>query len=399
MDIDNNSYILTVNAGSSSIKFGLFTATDNARQLLYAEVVNIGKPIANFSVKGELATGTPVQEVAAANHQAAAKILIDYLLKCVPAPSVAAVGHRLVHGGPNYFEPRLIEQPMIEDLRRLTVFDPEHLPVELQLIGIFQQMFPAAKHVACFDTAFHRDLPVESRILPIPRRYEAQGVRRYGFHGLSYTYVMSRLAELGDESAASGRVILAHLGSGVSLAAVRGGKSIDTTMGLTPAAGVPMSTRSGDLDPGVALYLARSEGLDVEGFYRLVNFQSGLLGVSGITPDMKELLEKEETDSRASDAVRLFCYQVKKAIGGLSAALGGLDTLVFCGGMAENAPKIRARVCEGLEYLGINIDETRNLNADNVISADSSRVNVRIIHTDESVTIVRSVLQLIKEAV
>ena len=222
-----------------------------------------------------------------------------------------------------------------------------------------------------------------ARLLPIPRRYEAQGVRRYGFHGLSYAFLMGELARLAGTEAAQGRVILAHLGNGASLAAVRDGKPVDTSMSFTPTAGVPMSTRSGDLDPGLVWYLARTESLDGKRFNEMVNFQSGLLGVSETSSDMRDLLEHETQDVRAAEAVALFCYQVKKWVGAFAAALGGLDTLVFAGGIGENAPAVRARICDGLGFLGIELEEKRNAANAGVISSETSRVPVRVIHTDE----------------
>jgi acetate kinase len=245
--------------------------------------------------------------------------------------------------------------------------------------------------VACFDTAFHHDLPRVARLLPIPRRFEAKGVRRYGFHGLSYAYLMKELTRLAGPEAAQGRVILAHLGNGASLAAVLGGKSQDTSMSFTPTAGVPMSTRSGDLDPGLHWYLARTEGLDPKAFNEMVNFQSGLLGISETSSDMRVLLDHETQDVRAAEAVALFCYEVKKRIGAFAAALGGLDTLVFAGGIGENAPVVRARICEGLEFLGIGIDEKRNASNEGLISSSAGRVSVRVIHTDEELMIAETI--------
>jgi acetate kinase len=249
--------------------------------------------------------------------------------------------------------------------------------------------------VACFDTAFHHDLPRVARLLPIPRRYEAQGLRRYGFHGLSYAFLMGELARLAGSEATQGRVILAHLGNGASLAAVRYGKSVDTSMSFTPAAGVPMSTRSGDLDPGLFWYLARTEGLDPKRFNDMVNFQCGLLGVSETSSDMRDLLEHEAQDVRAAEAVALFCYQVKKWIGAFAATLGGLDTLVFAGGIGENASVVRARICDGLRFLGIELDEKRNLANDGVISAAAGPVVVRVIRTDEERMIAEMVCRVL----
>jgi acetate kinase len=234
-----------------------------------------------------------------------------------------------------------------------------------------------------------------ARLLPIPRRYEAQGVRRFGFHGLSYAYLMGELASVAGPEAANGRVILAHLGNGASLAAVRNGKSVDTSMALTPAAGVPMSTRSGDLDPGLVSYLARTEKMSTKQFGEMVNFKSGMLGISETSSDMQDLLECEANDERAAEAVAIFCYQVKKWIGAFAAALGGLDTLVFAGGIGENAPTIRARICDGLEFLGIELDERRNADRAPWISTGTARVKVRVIHTDEELMIARSVMQVL----
>jgi acetate kinase len=245
--------------------------------------------------------------------------------------------------------------------------------------------------VACFDTAFHRTMPRVARLLPIPRRYDAKGVQRYGFHGLSYAYLMEELARLGDPAATAGRVILAHLGNGASMAAVRDGKSIDTSMGFTPTAGLVMSARSGDLDPGLAPYLGRTERMTTKQFYEMVNHQSGLLGVSETSSDMRDLLAQEAHDIRAAEAVALFCYQAKKWIGAFAAALGGLDTLVFAGGIGENAPSVRARICDGLGFLGVELNESRNVESAGMISTDAGAVTVRVIRTDEDLMIARSV--------
>jgi acetate kinase len=300
-----------------------------------------------------------------------------------------------VHGGPKYSKPQRITAEMIEELRGLSPFDPEHLPEEILLTEAFHRRFPDLPQVACFDTDFHHDLPRVARLLPIPRRYEVQGVRRYGFHGLSYAFLMEELARLAGGEAAQGRVILAHLGNGSSLAAVRNGKPVDTSMSFTPTAGVPMSTRSGDLDPGLIWYLARTEKMGAKQFNEMVNFQSGLLGVSETSSDMRDLLDREAQDIRAAEAIALFCYQLKKWIGAYAAALGGLDTLVFSGGIGENAPTVRARSCEGLGFLGIELDEKQNTANEGVISAAAGRVAVRVIHTDEELMIARSVTRLL----
>ena len=333
--------------------------------------------------------------VTAPDHTVAVGALMDWIEERIGVGMLTAVGHRVVHGGPKYSEPQRITAEMVEELHRLSPFDPEHLPEEILLTGAFHRRFPDLPQVACFDTAFHHDLPRVARLLPIPRRYEAQGVRRYGFHGLSYAFLMGELARLAGPEAAQGRVILAHLGNGASLAAVHDGKPVDTSMSFTPTAGVPMSTRSGDLDPGLVWYLARTEKMSAKQFNEMVNFQSGLLGVSETSSDMRDLLDRETQDVRAAEAVALFCYQVKKWIGAFAAALGGLDTLVFAGGIGEKAPVVRARICDGLGFLGIELEEKRNAANAGVISADASRVAVRVIHTDEEWMIANTVCRVL----
>ena len=390
-----NPRILTINGGSSSIKFALYESGASLQRILEGSMDRIGDPKATLQVKGVNPADNFSKSVAAPDHTAAAGVLMDWIEKRGGPKTLAAVGHRVVHGGPKYSEAQRITAEMVEELKRLSAFDPEHLPEEILLTKEFHCRFPDLPQVACFDTAFHHDLPRVARLLPIPRRYEAKGVRRYGFHGLSYAYLMKELARLAGPEAAQGRVILAHLGNGASLAAVRGGKSQDTSMSFTPTAGVPMSTRSGDLDPGLHWYLARTEGLDPKAFNEMVNFQSGLLGISETSSDMRVLLDHETQDVRAAEAVALFCYQVKKWIGAFAAALGGLDTLVFAGGIGENAPLVRARICDGLEFLGIGIDEKRNASNEALISSSAGRVAVRVIHTDEELMIAETVCSVL----
>jgi acetate kinase len=295
----------------------------------------------------------------------------------------------------HHAEPVIVTPALLGELHRLIPYDPDHLPSEIELIEAFRQRHPGLPQVACFDTTFHRGMPRVAKLIPIPRRYETKGVQRYGFHGLSYAYLMEELVRLGEFAATSGRVILAHLGSGASLAAVRDGKSIDTSMGFTPASGLPMGTRSGDLDPGLISFLARTEHMSPAQFDHMVNDESGLLGVSEISSDVRDLLAKQAVDVRAAEAVALFCYQTKKWIGAFAAALGGLDTLVFAGGIGENAPLIREWICEGLGFLGVELDAGRNEKNAPLISPDTARVKVRVIRTDEELMIGRSVARVL----
>jgi acetate kinase len=390
-----NPRILTINGGSSSIKFALFDASEPLRRVLWGGIERIGLPDASLRVHGIELADNFVRAVSVSDHTSAVAILMDWMEQRIRLTTLSAVGHRVLHGGAKYYTPQRITSELVAELHELSPFDPDHMPEEILLTEAFHRRFPRLPQFACFDTAFHHDLPRVAQILPIPRRYEAAGVRRYGFHGLSYEFLMGELGRQGGNAAAQGRVILAHLGNGASLAAVLHGKPIDTSMGFTPSAGVPMSTRSGDLDPGLVWYLSRTEKMTAHQFSEMINLHSGLLGVSETSSDMRDLLQQEAYDVRAAEAVSLFCYQVKKWIGAYAAALGGLDTLVFAGGIGENAPAVRSRICEGLGFLGIAVDEKRNAANDSVFSSSTSRVAVRMIHTDEELMIARTVCQLL----
>ncbi|MEO8683624.1 MAG: acetate/propionate family kinase [Devosia sp.] len=390
--------VLTINAGSSSIKFAVFDPTDLSRRELHGSIERIGLPGTLFVAKGPLPDDNFSRSIEAADHSAAAAALTDFITDRLGQGNLAAIGHRVVHGGPTYSAPQQIDAEMVAKLGALSAFDPEHLPEELRLIEAFHKRFPDVPQLACFDTAFHHDLPRVAQLLPIPRRYDGLGVRRYGFHGLSYTFLMEKLSELDGPKAARGRIVLAHLGNGASLAAVHDGQSVDTSMSFTPTAGVPMGTRSGDLDPGLAGYLAHLENMSSEQFSEMANSHSGLLGISETSSDMRVLLDKEARDGRAAEAVALFCYEVKKRIGAFAAALGGLDTLVFAGGIGENAPSVRARVCADLGFLGIKLDTARNNRTAEVISSETGRVKVRVIHTDEERVIAQAVTHLLASA-
>lgn len=387
--------LLTVNGGSSSVKFAVFEAGAGLRRVVAGSIQGVGLARATFQAAGARDGDTFRREIAVRDHVTAVGVLAQWLETRLRPGDLVAIGHRVVHGGPRYSAPQRITPALVEELHRLSPFDPEHLPEEILLTETFHRRYPALPQVACFDTAFHHDLPRVAQLFAIPRRYYVRGVRRYGFHGLSYAYLMEELARVAGPPAARGRVVLAHLGNGASLAAVRDGKPMDTTMGLTPASGVPMSTRAGDLDPGLVWYLARTEGVDAKKFNAMINFESGLRGVSETTSDMRELLSREATDERAADAVGLFCYQLRKGIGALAAALGGIDTLVFSGGIGERSPDVRARACEGLDFLGLTLDARCNADGAAVISAPESRVTVRVMHTDEELVIAHTVCRVL----
>lgn len=387
-----NKNLLTINGGSSSIKFALYKAVLPLKRGLHGVVDRIGLSGTNLTYHD--ADGQPLasRQLNAADHKSAANSLLDWLETQPDFKSVKAFGHRVVHGM-KHTAPEIVTPELLAELHRISPYDPDHLPREIELIEVIRQRHPQMPQLACFDTAFHQTMPRVAKLLPIPRRFDAKGIQRYGFHGLSYSYLMEELTRLGDPAGKTGRVILAHLGNGASMAAVLDGKSIDTSMCFTPTSGLVMSTRSGDLDPGLAPYLARTEQMTTQQFYDMVNHQSGLLGVSETSSDMRDLLAHEKADVRAAEAVALFCYQAKKWVGGYAAALGGLDTLVFAGGIGENAPLVRARICKDLDFLGMELSDAHNEETAPVISTSASRVTVRVIRTDEELMIARSVLR------
>jgi len=386
-------HVLTINSGSSSIKFAVYDITASPQRIATGQVERIGLHNARFRATG--AERQTNETIAAGNHDQAVERIISWLDQHGGLASIAAVGHRIVHGGDQFVESIAIDSKVIGELQRLAPLAPNHLPGEIAAIEAIQSRCPTLPQFGCFDTAFHRDLPRDARLLAVPRRYEAAGIRRYGFHGLSYQYLLRELERVAGSDAAHGRVIFAHLGAGCSLAAVKEGRCIDTTMGFTPTAGLVMATRSGDLDPGLLVHLIRTENLSADALEALVNRQSGLLGVSETSSDIRDLLAAESNDPRAAEAVSLFCYQLRKWIGAYAAALQGLDTLVFSAGIGENSADIRARVCAGLRYLGIGLDAGRNQSNAAVISRDGTPVTVRVIRTDEESMIVAEVIRLL----
>jgi acetate kinase len=307
---------------------------------------------------------------------------------------IHAISHRIVHGGSRYSAPQLITPQLMRELREIASIDPDHLPQAITVIESVSRRFPHLPQVVCFDTAFHRTMPRVAQLCPLPERYFDEGIFRYGFHGISYEYIMSELRLLDGEKA-DGRVVVAHLGNGASMAAIKNGRSLDTTMGFTSTSGLLMGTRSGDIDPGVLLYLLKNREMTVDMIDSLINKKAGLLGVSGISADMEILLADEDTNHNAADAIALFCYRAKKYLAAFVAVLGGLDILVFTAGIGEHAPVIRDRICSGLEILGIRVDPARNRQNAAVISNGDSRVTVRVMKTNENLMLARHAVDVL----
>jgi acetate kinase len=364
-----NNAILAINSGSSTVKCALFTFDATPALLAHGAIAGAG--------------ATVVPE------------LIAWIEAHIDRSAIVAVGHRIVHGGPLHQDPQVITKRVRDDLEQFVAFAPNHLPDEIAMIDAIERYAPGTPQVACFDTAFHQSMPVVARRLPIPIAYEKRGIRRYGFHGLSYAFLLEELTRVDGREAARGRVLLAHLGSGSSLAAVREGVSIDTTMGFTPIGGVVMSTRSGDLDPGVVTYLERAAELSADRVEDILSKQSGLQAISESTGDMQQLLARESSEPLAHLAVAVYVYSVVKAIGALTAVLGGLDTLVFSGGIGEHAAVVRARICDTFAFLGLTLDGEANARHAARISAPVSRIVARVIPTNEELMIARSTFQLV----
>jgi acetate kinase len=380
---------LCLNSGSSSLKFALYQLGEAETLLAAGAVERIGLPDGHLWIHDADKTVLTEAHRDVPDHRAAVHTTFA-TLKQLHLPQPAAVGHRLVHGGPDHAAPERVTPELMASLQRLVALAPLHLPSEIQGIKAVATRFPNLPQVVCFDTAFHRRMPEMARRFPLPRALWDEGLRRYGFHGLSYEYIVETLG-----AAAHGRTIIAHLGNGASLAAVRDGQPFDTTMGFTPTGGCMMGTRSGDLDPGILLYLMHEKHYDARQIEHLVNHEAGLLGVSGISPDMKTLLDKRESEPHAAQAVEMFCYALRKYIGALTAVLGGLDTLVFTGGIGERAAPVRWEVCRGLEYLGLHLDPQRNAVHADPSSTPHSSCTVRVIPTNEDLMIARHTRVLI----
>lgn len=378
--------VLTINSGSSSIKFSLYGAGPAPSLLISGRLERIGLAEGRFSAADSHGTSLAGQALALPEHAAALSLLFEWLRHRPEARGMQAVVHRVVHGGAKYTLPARIDRELLDELRRLVPFAAEHLPHEIKAIEAVGSAFPGLPQVACFDTSFHRSMPKVATTFSIPAEVRDEGVVRYGFHGLSYEYIMEELTRTAPERA-KGRMIIAHLGNGCSMAAVKEGRCVDTTMGFTPLGGLVMSTRTGDLDPGIIVYLLRTRGYGPDELNRVLNKESGLLGISGISPDMADLLSREKTEPSARLAVDVFCYQARKFMGALACALGGLDTLVFTAGIGENAPEIRERILEGMGFLGLEIDRETNLANGPVIS--KGPVQIRVMKTNEELMLAR----------
>lgn len=382
--------ILVLNTGSSSIKFAMFENGTSLNAGIRGSISHIGQ--AQSFLK--LQRGNKPEEkkeTQAANHTEALQLIANWLKG--EGMEIHAIGHRLVHGGPHHYLPTLITPQLISDIQQYIAFAPEHLPNALAAITAMQQHYPDTKQIACFDTAFHWHMPAVAQSLPLPTNITEQGIRKYGFHGLSYEYIYAELQKTYPDIRQK-KIVIAHLGNGASMVAIKDGKSIDTTMGFTPAGGLVMSSRIGDIDPGVLIYLLQHYKYTAEQLNELLNHQSGLKGISGISGDMQTL---QQSDSiKAQLAIDVFCYQAQKHLGALIAALGGIDVLVFTGGIGEVAAGIRSHICTNMQYAGIELNDILNKENKQIISSVGSKATVHVIATDEEYTIAQHVAQLIK---
>lgn len=381
MNHSTRQRVLAINVGSSSLKVSRYRLDDGERLELTATGERIGQSGSRVSITAADGSSLLDRSEPLPDYQVAFATLLDAIRSSSHGNDLLAVGHRIVHGGRSYSAPQPITDAVVADLRGLIPLDPDHLPQAIAVLAAARDALPDIPHIACFDTAFHATMPPVARRYPLPRAYADEGIVRYGFHGLSYESIVQTLRERGPLPA---RLIVAHLGSGASMTAIRDGQSVETTMGFTPTGGLMMGTRTGDIDPGVILYLLRQQRLDVNAVSNLVTRQAGLLGVSGRSSDVRDLLGRLPEDADATAAVELFCYSARKAIGALAVVLGGLDELIFTGGIGEHAAPVRIGICSGLEFLGIRIDPDRNSDSAPTISPNDAAVPVRVIRTDEN---------------
>jgi acetate kinase len=386
MPIAPSNQVLVINTGSSSIKFALYAGSAPAAPLWSGAVSDIGSAGSSLSVQGPPKLACE-RRFAIPEHVTAASVLRDWLLEHLAPDAPLVIAHRVVYGGPECCAMRVLDSALLDALYQGASVHPEHLPHELHVFEVLRRAYPQAAQLACFDSSFHASMPARAAMLPIPRAYYARGVRRYGFHGLSCAWLMGELTRVAGPLAAAGKTVIAHLGGGASITAVHNGRSCDTSMGLTPAGGVMSGSRCGDVDPGLAWYLFRHEHMTPSAFQHMANEQSGLLGISGTSSNLRTLLEREAGDPHAAEAIEMFCYQVRKTIWAMAGAMDGIDTLIFSGGTGEHAASVRARVCAGLSALGVVLDEHSNGDNAALISAPGSGVTVRVLHSDEAAMI------------
>jgi acetate kinase len=386
--------ILTLNSGSSSLKFSIYQIGSEERLFVSGKLARIGLSGGSIEMSGE-GLESFREEVELPDHATAIRVVFEHLEKQKLAGDLSAIGHRVVMGGPNHTEPQRVMPELLRELDELCRIDPPHLPAAIKTIEAAQKFRPGILQVACFDTAFHRTMPKVAQTYALPRALvERLGLLRYGFHGLSYEYILSELRRV-EPAAAEGKVVIAHLGNGASMTALRGGKSVETTMGFTPAGGLVMSSRPGDLDPGVLVHLITQKQMSGAELNALIYKDSGLLGVSGLSPDMQDL--EKSKNPEAEEAIALFCYEARKFLGAMAAVLDGIETLIFTGGIGENSGLVRGRICEGFSYLGVEIDEAKNRNHAEIISKPESRVTVRVMKTNEELMIARHTAKIFNQ--
>jgi acetate kinase len=376
--------VLALNSGSSSLKFGLYlVGTSRTEMLISGEAQSIGDEKGKFYAR-DSGDNALFSETVSIPSQREAIVRIGRLLADSKMPAPAAIGHRIVHGGPKLRRHCFIDDSVLRQLEAATAFAPLHIPSALSVIRFAQEHFPGLPQVACFDTTFHAELPEVARVLPISKELQLEGIHRYGFHGLSCESIVHQLG-----NGLPNRLVIAHLGNGASVTAVKGGKSIDTSMGFTPTGGVIMGTRSGDLDPGVLVYLMREKKFDATTLEELVDRRSGLMGISGVGSDMRRLREAASSNVDARLAIQMFCYSVRKQVAAMIAALDGVDLIVFTGGIGENDGEARAAICGGLTWIGVGLDEARNRSANNPINDPGSRCSVHVLASQEDEQIAR----------
>jgi len=391
--MEKNRHLLTINGGSSSVKFSIYGLESLELQLSGA-VDHIGMEHGHIEISGSNYPTYKDDSSAYENIAEAVKAVTNWLKDNSEQFPIAAIGHRLVQGGPEHRQPEAVTNDLLKDLEQFVYLAPNHLPDEIKTIKTFQQAFPNIPQVACFDTAFHRDMPDWAKYYPLDPAYRDRGLMRYGFHGLSYEYILQKLTK-DAPSIASKKIIIAHLGNGASMAAVKNGMSVDTTMGISPTGGLVMSTRSGDLDPGVLLFLLKQEKFSPTQLDELLSKHAGLKAIAGVG-DVQALLKAEPHDNKAAEALTVFCYHTKKFIGALATAMGGLDLLVFTGGIGEHSAVIRERVCQNMEFMGIKLSKKLNKNHAECISKKASKVAIKVLRTNEELMIAQHTQKILK---